>query len=367
MGIYRSLVRPVLFRADAERVHDRAIRAAEAASHSRLLCSGAALFTGHEDPRLQVEIAGLRFGHPIGLAAGFDKSGRAVPFWRALGFSHVEIGSVSAEFSGGNPRPRLFRIPEDRGIVVNYGLPNDGAERVAARFEGERPTVPLGINIVNTNRGPDAPAEKDEAILADYLTSVRRLAPAASYLTLNLSCPNTCDGRTFFANAAHLKTLLSEVDRLKPGVPVFLKVAPFGTLEELDRFLELAETGSCIRGFEINLPPGKPPGLTTPAERLASMPGAVSGKPCMARINETLREMYARMDRRRYRIIAAGGVFTAEDAWEKMRLGASAVQLLTAFVYEGPGVVRHICRGLSRMLDREGVRSISDTVGSAAG
>src|SRR6476659_7815417 len=151
MRVYPDLVRPLLFRADPERAHDAAVRVAELASGSRLVCRAVAARA--PDPRLAVEVAGMRFRTPLGLAAGFDKSARAVPLLAALGFGHVEVGSISAEPSTGNPRPRLFRIPQDRGIVVNYGLPNDGAIRVAERLAGLDACAPLGINIVSTHRG----------------------------------------------------------------------------------------------------------------------------------------------------------------------------------------------------------------------
>jgi dihydroorotate dehydrogenase len=366
MGVYSHLLRPLLFRTDAERVHDRALRMAELASRSRLLCSTSAGWHVREDDRLATEVAGLKFSHPIGLAAGFDKNGRAVPFWAALGFSHVEIGSVSAEPSAGNPKPRLFRLPEDRAIVVNYGLPNDGAERVAERLSAVRVAVPLGVNIVNTNRGTGANPESDDGVIDDYVRSIRRLHDLADYLTLNLSCPNTFDGRAFVSDRCRVAALLDAVESLAPSKPVFLKVAPFPGVRELESFLAAIEGSRSVSGFAVNLPPGKPAGLSVPAERLAKMPGAVSGKPCETSVNATILALYRRIDRQRFRIIGAGGVFSAEDAYRKIRLGASLVQLLTALVYQGPGVVKEICGGLSRLIERDGFRTVAEAVGADA-
>jgi len=367
MGFYSRIARPALFHADPERIHDRAIRAAERASSSSLLCGAISAWEAPaRDEHLITEIAGLHFAHPIGLAAGFDKSGRAAPFWAALGFGHVEIGSVSAEPSQGNPKPRLFRIPADQGIVVNYGLPNEGCERVAARLEQVRLPVPLGINIVNTNRGPQAEPSPDDAVIADYVCSVRRLEAPADYLVLNLSCPNTREGRAFCSGTPRLGALLSAVGELRPKRPLFLKVAPFPNPSEIDAFLSVVEPFSFVNGFSINLPSGKPPGLKTSADALAVMPGAVSGKPSEPAANRTIREFYRRMDRGRYRIIGSGGVFTAEDAYTKIRCGASLVQLLTALVYEGPGVVRGICADLAALLERDGFRNVAEAVGSSA-
>lgn len=363
MNLYRPLLRPLLFRADAETAHGLAIGAAELASSAPWLCSRLARRHTATSGRLAVEIAGLRFRTPLGLAAGFDKSARAAPLLAALGFGHVEVGSISAEPSAGNPRPRLFRIPRDRGIVVNYGLPNDGADRVARRLDGLHACAPLGINIVSTNRGPAAASEPDEAVIADYLQSVRRLQPPADYLCLNLSCPNTREGRGFFHAPARLRRLLDELDALAVTRPLFLKVAPFQSLADLETFLSTVEPAHCVTGFSVNLPPGKPAGLVTPAAELDAMPGAVSGPAAAAAADRTLRELYRRMDRSRYRLIGSGGVFTAEDAYRKIRLGASLVQLMTALIYEGPGIAARINRDLDRLLEADAVAHVADVVG----
>lgn len=344
---------------NAEWVHDRAIAAAEFASgHQWLLPS-----PPPELPSLQTEVAGMQFRSPLGLAAGFDKSGRAVPFWASLGFGHVEIGSISAHVSYGNPRPRLWRMQRERGILVWYGLPNDGCERVAQRLAEVRRTVPLGINIVNTNRGPSAPPETDDAIIGDYVQSVRVLEPEASYLSLNLSCPNTSDGRGFVSDSCRVIALLEAVEALGVTKPVFLKVAPFGDPAALEAFLKAVERFRYVSGFGINLPPGKPPGC----ERWADLPGAVAGKPCEAAMVRALTDLYCRLDPARYSILATGGVFTAEDAYRRIRLGASMVQFLTALVFEGPFVVRRMEAGLARLLERDGIRRIRDVIGVDCG
>ena len=367
MKLYPRLVRPLLFRGDPEWIHDRAMAAAEWASRPAWLCSRIRSRFGFDDSRLGVEVAGMRFRHPLGLAAGFDKNGRGIPLWEALGFSHVEIGSISAHFSAGNPQPRLFRVPQDQAIVVNYGLPNDGAERVGQRLAELRPSVPLGVNIVNTNHGPGAPAETNESIIADYVASVKRLEPHGTYLVLNLSCPNTCDGRAFVSDSQRVRQLLDAVGAVRPTKPMFLKVAPFAATAGLEAFLEAVAGYDFIRGFSINLPPGKPRGMTASTEQLQSMPGAVSGRPAEEAANRAIAEMYRRIDRRRHVIIGSGGIFTAEDAWRKIQLGASLIQCLTALIYEGPGVVAKICEGLARIADRESLGSIQEAVGSASG
>jgi len=349
--VYRRLVRPVLFRMDPERAHDLAVRAGELASRSRLLCRAVA--TLDADPRLAVEVAGLRFPTPLGLAAGLDKSARAVPLLSVLGFGHVEIGSVSADPSAGNPRPRLFRLPDERAIAVAYGVPNDGAERVAARLAGGRPPVPVGINVVSTNRGAATAVEPDAAVIGDYVASVVALQDHGDYVCLNLSCPNTRDGRGFFADRRRLRALLDELGAAGMRRPLFVKVAPFADTGEIDSLLEAVEGAPFVAGFSVNLPPGTRPDVS----------GAISGPPARAAAERTVADLYARIDRDRHVVIGSGGIATAADAYRMIGLGASLVQVYTALVYEGPGVVRRITEGLAALVARDGLASIRDAVG----
>jgi dihydroorotate dehydrogenase len=360
MSLYTSVVRPLAFRLDAEQAHHIAIG----------IGAGLGPFAAplrhvfaDDDPRLITTVAGLTFPTPIGLAAGFDKSGTAIELLAALGFGFVEIGSVSLEPSDGNPRPRLFRLPDEEAIVVHYGLPNDGAKAVADRLRNCRLPVPLGLNLVKTNRGAGAVPESAEQIIGEYADAARILAPFANYLMMNLSCPNTEDGRDFFADRGNLQAYLAALGELDLQVPVFLKVSPLGGIETIEQVLAAAQDHSFVSGFMFNLPPVKPDNLKTPAQILRAMPGAVSGPPAAALANTCLREMYRRMDRKRFALIAAGGIRTAEDAYAKIRMGANLVQLLTVLIYEGPGVVSRITRGLARLAERDGLRHISDAVG----
>ncbi len=358
--LYQDWVRPLLFRGDAEAMHDRAIRwGARLQRRKALVRWLARRYTVH-DPRLRVAMAGLNFPNPIGLAAGYDKNGHSVETLAALGFGAIEVGSVSAEASPGNPPPRLWRSPADRAIIVNYGLPNDGAAAIAERLSTADLSVPLGVNVVKTNRRC---AEPDEAILADYVEGARLAQDACDYLVLNLSCPNTESGRDFFAGHVQTRTLLELLDTPGPGKPVFLKVSPLGGDEALDQLLEAADAFPWVAGFIFNLPPGKPVPLSLSESELERMPGAVAGKPVEGLIEERIAALYHRMDRDRYRIIAAGGVFTGEDALRKIRLGASFVQIFTALIYEGPGVVRRINLELLELLERDGFGHIGEAVG----
>jgi dihydroorotate dehydrogenase (fumarate)/dihydroorotate dehydrogenase len=360
MRFYSRFIRPLAFQLDPETAHHLAIAAG---AHLGWAAGAMRTATCIDDDRLAADVAGLHFPNPIGLAAGFDKSGSAIRALAGLGFGSVEIGSISIDPSSGNPKPRLWRLPGDEAIVVHYGLPNDGAEAIAKRLAGTRLPVPLGINLVVTNRGPGAATLNADQIIGEYVAAAKAMAPHADYLMLNLSCPNTVDGRDFFADAAHLDACLTALGEMKPGLPVFLKVSPLGGIEAIERVLAAADGRDFISGFMFNLPSVKPQGMRSPAQMWRELPGAVSGLPAAPLADLCIRETFRRMDRKRHVLIGAGGISTAEEAYAKIRLGASLVQLLTALIYQGPGVVRTITKGLAALLARDGVKNVADIVG----
>lgn len=368
-SLYTALLRPLLFQLDAETAHQSTIEACHWLGKLPGVPALSRMLLEADEPSLNTEALGLRFRHPLGLAAGWDKSGRALRMIDCMGFGFSEIGSISARPSFGNPRPRLFRLPADEAIVVNYGLPNDGAEVVAQRLAAFRPRHPLGVNIVKTHDGPGAPTCQADDILSDYCQSVTQLQPDADYLTLNLSCPNAHGGRDFFAQPGSLTQLLSALATLPITCPVILKVAPRDEPAEHERILTESDPFPFVRGFCFNLPAGRPDGLRlkAPTEAFAHQPGAIAGRPVEHHINCCIAGLYQRMDHRRQQIIiGTGGIFTAEDAYRKICLGASLLQLLTALVYCGPGVVKQIVRGLATLLRRDGYTHISQAVGTAA-
>lgn len=360
MTVYSALVRPLVFRLDPETAHHLAIAAGRGLGWSASVLRAA---TNIQDDRLATEVAGLHFRTPIGLAAGFDKSGAAVRTLAGLGFGSIEIGSISVDPSLGNPKPRLWRLPDDDAVVVHYGLPNDGTGVIGERLAGMHLPVPLGINLVVTNRGPGAVPLNADQIIGEYTAAAEAMAPHADYLMMNLSCPNTVDGRDFFADAGHLNAFLAALGATRLRPPVFLKVSPLGGIEAIERVLAAADRRDSIAGFMFNLPPVKPEGLRTPERVWRELPGAVSGPPAAALADFCIRETFRRMDRKRHVLIGAGGVSTAADAYAKIRLGASLVQLLTALIYQGPGVVRTITRDLAQLLAYDGVKNIHDAVG----
>lgn len=364
MGFYRHVVRPWLFRCDPERVHHQTLALGRWLGRAAWVRRSVGRRYGVRDRRLAVRAGGVDFANPLGLAAGFDKSGHVTPLATAMGFGHVEVGSVSAEPSAGNARPRLFRLPSDRAVVVNYGVPNEGARRVAERLARQPRHGPIGVNLVATNTGE---ARSADAILDDFLTSARILAPVADYLAINLLCPNSEAECDFFAATDHLPRLLRGLDERAAGTPVFLKIPAIEDEAKLRHLLAHADASRCVRGFGFNLLPGKPTVLSplrTSADELARMPGAVAGRPCEAYVNRSLRLIYTMMDPQRYQLIAAGGVFSADDAYRKIRLGASLVQIYTGLIYEGPSLIARINRGLADRLASDGFSHLSEAVGA---
>jgi dihydroorotate dehydrogenase len=315
------------------------------------------------DPRLRVKAFGLDFPGPVGLAAGFDKGAIAYRALEKLGFGFVEIGTVTALPQPGNPRPRLFRLPRDRALLNRMGFNNDGANAIAPRLLGER-QGPLGVNI-----GKSKVAPKEEAI-ADYVASTERLARHADYFVVNVSSPNT-PGLRDLQVVSELRPLLAAVretlDRASTQrrVPLLVKIAPDLSDSDIDAIADLALELRLDGVIATNTTLSRD-GLATPPEEVAALgAGGLSGAPLKARSLHVLRRLRARVGTA-LTLIAAGGIETADDAWERILAGASLVQLYTGFVYGGPLTPARIHRGLLERLSSAGFESIERAIGSAA-
>jgi dihydroorotate dehydrogenase (fumarate)/dihydroorotate dehydrogenase len=368
MDLYRAAVRPLLFGCDAEWSHWATMAFCRTLSRSSAVLKVLERRFAIRDERLATTAAGLRFDSPVGLAAGCDKNGVAVDVMSRLGFGFVEIGSVSERPSGGNSiRPRLWRLPADESLRVYYGCPSDGAAVVAARLQACRPRVPVGINLVETNTGQVVTAEQaaDELALA-----IARFVGLADYLVLNLACPNMPHGRGGLFDAPEkLDYLLRLIGRNAPLPPLFLKLTPPGDAQDprvIDPILQAVDAYGFVKGFILNIPNPDPHGtLRTPAAVLDRMRGGITGPSLRHPTNAAIAAWYRRIDRKRHVLIGIGGIGSAEDAYETIKRGASLVQLYTAMVYRGPGLVREINAGLPHLLERDGFRNIGDAVGSA--
>ena len=353
--IYRTVVRPALFRIDPEASHEAALAILEAAGPimSRL----GSLRARVDDPRLATTVCGITFPSPVGLAGGFDKAAQAMWAWPALRFGFVEVGTVTAQPQPGNPRPRLFRLPEDAALVNRLGFNSPGADAVARRLAAirRRPyPVPLGVNIGRSR------AVGNEAAPDDYAYSFDKLHGFADFLVANLSSPNTPGLRSLQARAAIVPLLdrLAQRNRALGEKPLFVKVAPDLTDEELE------EIASAIAGRAHGLVATnttvRRDGLRGAAR---DEPGGVSGRPLGDLNTRVIRTLY-RLTRGRVPIIGVGGIFNAHDAYEKIKAGASLIEIYTGFVYEGPAAPRRILGGLRDLLARDGFTNIAQAVGA---
>lgn len=312
-------------------------------------------------PELRVHAFGRELPGPLGLAAGFDKDAKGIRALLALGFGFVEIGTVTAEPQPGNPKPRLFRLPRDRALINRMGFNNDGAAAAAQRL-AHRGAGTVGANIGKTKRIPEADA------IADFTASAERLAPLADYLVVNVSSPNTPGLRDLQA-VDKLRPLLTAVrtacDLASPGrrVPLLVKIAPDLADADIDAIADLAlELGlDGIIATNTTITRG---GLATPDDAVAALgPGGLSGAPVKARALAVLRRLRAKVGTR-VTLVAAGGIETAGDAWDRIRAGATLVQAYTGFIYGGPGWPRKVHRELATLVRAANLTSIEQAIGA---
>lgn len=346
---------------DPEAAHERAIEMLATANSIPFSPSRRA-FT---HTRLVTTVAGLTFPNPIGLAAGCDKNGKAVAIWPRFGFGAVEVGTVTAQPQPGNPRPRVFRVPEYGAIVNRLGFNSEGSEVVAKRLaqlrRGRPLPVPLGINIGKTKL-----VTGDDAILDDYRDGFRRLSRLADFIVVNVSSPNTPGLRQWQERdklEALLGTLVEEgkslaAKRNTAEVPIFVKISPDMADSDMDDVVEVA-LGLGLAGIIATNTTIRREGSVSDVEQT----GGLSGKPLRARANEVIRYLYRRSEGK-LPLIGVGGIFTAEDAYERIKSGASLLQLYTSLIYEGPYLPRTLNEGLLRLMERDGVAHLSELVGT---
>ena len=339
--MYR-LLRPLIFRLDAERAHRATIAALKLLPKRRLPSFAGSLTTS---------VAGLGFPSPVGLAAGFDKDGEVPGAMLGLGFGFVEVGTLTPRPQQGNPKPRLFRLAEDEAVINRMGFNNKGQEAAAQRLALRDPARGVvGINIGANKDSSDR--------IADYADGVRAMGRLADYLTVNISSPNTPGLRDLQAGGELVELLAAVGEERVAGVPIFLKVAPDLDSGDHDRIVRAAIDGGVDALIVANTTVSRP-ALNS---RFAGEAGGLSGAPLKSLALDQLRR-FRSVSGAQMPLIAAGGIASAEDAWARIIAGASLVQLYSALVYHGPGLARRIADGLAAILEREGIASISDAVG----
>ncbi len=359
---YEGLFRPVLFAQDSEKIHDRTLRALGVVSRSALLRGAVQSACGA--PELPVELFGLKFPNPVGLAAGMDKFGQAVPAWASMGFGFSELGGVTSLAQPGNPAPRLFRAIKDEAIVNAMGFNNPGAAAMAEALaawkkRGLWPRHPVGMNLGKSKATP-----LDKAV-EDYAASFRLLRPLVDFFVVNVSSPNTPNLRQLQDKAA-LDEILAGLQQLNAPpapVPILVKVAPDLSFEALDEILELAGPRKLAGIVATNTTIKRPQSDDPLLQWVYGQAGGLSGRPLRRRSTEVIRHLYSQT-KGSLPIIGVGGIFDADDAWEKITAGASLVQIYTSLIYKGPGVVRQIVTGLRSRMAERGFTRISQAVGS---
>jgi dihydroorotate dehydrogenase len=322
--------------------------------------------------RLSQELLGVTFQNPVGLAAGFDKHVELIPSMRALGFGFEEVGSLSALSWPGNETPRVFRLPRDKAIINRMGLNNPGVQGVIETLKhATADRFPLGVSLVKT---PDANV-MGEAGIMDYSAALEATHGLGAYVSLNISCPNTEEGKTF-EDPESLDTLLLKLRRRaqscqartgQAAKPWLLKVSPDLSESQLDELFDVALRHD-IAGWIATNTSARRENLVTPEARLTKIGrGGLSGRPIREASTRTLATLYqrAQKDAPKMVLMGVGGVFDVDSAWEKITHGASLIQVYTGLIYEGPGLVRQLVKGLDRKLAAEGFGHIGDAVGAA--
>ena len=362
-ALYRRLIRPLLFAQNSESVHNRTVTALGRISRSPALCS--TLASLYSAPSLPVDIFGLCFPNPVGLAAGMDKHAAAVPAWEALGFGFTELGGVTWHAQPGNPVPRMFRAVRDGALVNRMGFNNPGAEAIVLKLRewresGRWPSHPIGMNLGKSKITPN------ESAAEDYANSFRVLRPLADFFVVNVSSPNTPNLRQLQDKAA-LEEILAALQQLNSPQPkpLLVKVAPDLSFDALDEILDLAAKQKLSGIVATNTTITRPETDDEDLRRIYSETGGLSGRPLRGRSTEVIRHIY-RQTRGRLPIIGVGGIFDADDAWEKIGAGASLVQVYSGLVFEGPGLAKDIVRGLQRRVKERGFSTLQAAVGSTS-
>ncbi|WP_205503673.1 quinone-dependent dihydroorotate dehydrogenase [Rufibacter psychrotolerans] len=342
--MYKNLIRPLLFQLDPEKVHHLTASALKSAYQLPLAKSISRGMFQVTDPRLERKVFGLTFPNPVGLAAGFDKDARLVDEFAEMGFGFIEIGTLTPKPQAGNPKPRLFRLPQDGAIINRMGFNNEGVAQAVERLRSRKSQVIVGGNIGKNKVTPN------EQALQDYLYCFDALYDVVDYFVVNVSSPNTPDLRAL-QEKEPLRDLLSHLQHRNQGKtkpkPLLLKIAPDLNKAQLDDIVEIAVQTQLSGVIGTNTTISRA-GLHTPARTIEQMgAGGLSGKPLTKASTEVLRYLRQQLPPS-VGLVGVGGIMTPEDALEKLAAGADLVQLYTGFIYEGPGLVKRINQRLLR-------------------
>lgn len=356
-ALYQQILKRILFLRDPEKVHDGFIQVGKLLGRFWISRFKTRALFSYSHPALEQRVCGIAFKNPIGLAAGFDKNAELTQIMPEVGFGFEEVGSVTGEPCAGNPGRHLWRLPKSKSLVVYYGLKNDGAQVISKRLSDVHFRIPIGISIAKTNCKETC----DRGVgIADYVVAYRAFEGVGDYYTINVSCPNAYGGQPFHDKES-LTLLLGALFKENKTKPVFVKISPDLTHAEVDDVVEVVQAYP-VDGLIIS-------NLTKPRDNArikeSQVPdvGGLSGKVVEDLANEMIGYVY-RKTQGKLVIVGCGGVFSAKDAYEKIKRGASLVQLITGMIYQGPQVISEINQGLVKLLTRDGYTNISEAVGA---
>jgi len=344
---YRNYIKGIYFKRDAEKMHKSAINLGKFLGSNKLTKRLVNLAFNYQDKRLEQKILGIKFRNPVGLSAGFDKNAELIDIMQDVGFGFVEVGSVTAKRCMGNKGKRLWRIPEKKSLRVNFGLNNNGALEISKALRRRKFKIPFGVNIAKTNCKETVNVNKG---IEDYIESLRIFEDIGDYFTINISCPNAYGGRPFSSPGLY-ERLLREIDRLSIKKPVFVKLSPDLSRKELDAILRISGRHE-VDGF-----------ICTNLSKKKGQIGGFSGKFVEKEADKMLSYVYKKT-KGKFVLIGVGGIFSAEDAYRKIKLGANLVELITGMVYNGPGLIGEINAGLVELLEKDSYRNIGEAVGN---
>lgn len=354
--LYIYLAKKVFFMLDPEDVHDRIVKTGTLLGKFPITRWVTKVIFTYQNPLLFQKILGISFPNPIGLAAGFDKDAHLTDIISAVGFGFIEVGSITGEKCPGNPRPRLWRLKKSKALTVHYGLKNEGCLKLSKKLKNKSFSIPVGISIAKTN-SPKTVNTKSG--IADYAKAFNHFAHIGHYFTINLSCPNAYGGQPF-TDAIKLDKLLNQIDKIPTSKPIFLKLSPDLSKKELDAILSIIGKHR-VHGFVCtNLTKNR--NNSKIIEQCPTDQGGISGKVVEDLANKMISYIYKKT-KGKYIIIGCGGVFSAEDAYSKIKAGASLVQLITGMIFEGPQLIGEINQGLVRLLKKDGFTNISQVIG----
>ena len=354
--IYKFLIKPVFFIQDPEKVHDKITMFGTLLSLNYFTRKITGLLFRYSNTMLEQEILGIKFKNPLGLSAGFDKDANLTQITPEVGFGFEEIGSITGEKCEGNPKPRLWRLKKSKALAVYYGLKNEGAEKISEKLKDKKFRIPIFTSIAKTNCKETVSIQ---AGIKDYIKAYFLMKDIGDISVINISCPNVYGGQPF-NNKKNLNLLIKEIKAVKTKKPIFIKISPDLSRKQIDDIINI-----CFR-YKIS-------GVTCSnltknrnnrkiIDKEIPKVGGISGKPVEALSNELIKYVYKK-SKAKLIIIGVGGIFSAEDAYKKIRLGASLVQLVTGMIYNGPQTISEINQGLAELLKKDGFENISDAIG----